>query len=79
MYVASVEGMFVHDRTSDEARKVDSRMLARLRCYLRDHHNPSRHPLGGFKCSDCGTTGVDLEEMGFEDAGYVATRRPWAN
>jgi hypothetical protein len=54
-------------------------MLARLRCYLRDHHNPSRHPLGGFKCSDCGTTGVDLEEMGFEDAGDVATRRPWAH
>lgn len=51
-------------------------MLARLRCYLRDHHNPARHPLGGFKCSDCGAAGADLEEMGFDDAGYVFTRRP---
>lgn len=51
-------------------------MLARLRCYLRDHHNPARHPLGGFKCSDCGAAGADLEEMGFEDAGYVLARRP---
>jgi hypothetical protein len=54
--------------------KVSS-MLARLRCFLRDHHNPTRHPLGGFKCSDCGATGADLEEMGFEDAGYVPARR----
>ena len=50
-------------------------MFARLRCYLRDHHNPARHPLGGFKCSDCGAAGADLEEMGFEDAGYVLARR----
>jgi hypothetical protein len=56
-------------------RKVDFFMLARLRCYLRDHHNPTRHPLGGFKCADCGTAGADLEEMGFEDAGYVVTKR----
>jgi hypothetical protein len=56
-------------------RKVDVSMLARLRCFLRDHHNPARHPLGGFKCSDCGAAGADLEEMGFEDAGYVVARR----
>lgn len=50
-------------------------MLARLRCFLRDRHNPARHPLGGFKCADCGAAGADLEEMGFEDAGYVLARR----
>ena len=50
-------------------------MLARLRCFLRDHHNPARHPLGGFKCADCGAAGADLEEMGFEDAGYVVARK----
>ena len=53
-------------------------MLARLRCFLRDLHNPARHPLGGFKCADCGAFGADLEEMGFEDAGYVLARRPWS-
>jgi hypothetical protein len=53
-------------------------MFARLRCFLRDHHNPSRHPLGGFKCSDCGAAGADLDDMGFDGAGYVASRRPWS-
>jgi hypothetical protein len=53
-------------------------MFARLRCFLRDHHNPARHPLGGFKCSDCGAAGADLDEMGFDGAGYVASRRPWS-
>ena len=35
-------------------------MIARFLCYLRHHHNPVRHPLGGFKCSDCGEAGADL-------------------
>lgn len=63
-------------QASGQTRRKGVDMLARLRCYLRDHHNPARHPLGGFKCSDCGAAGADLEEMGFEDAGYVLARRP---
>lgn len=46
-------------------------MLAWLKCFARNLHNPVRHPLGGFKCSDCGTTGVDLEEMGFSGSSRV--------
>jgi hypothetical protein len=46
-------------------------MLARLSCFLRNRHNPVRHPLGGFKCSDCGEVGADLEQMGFDNGGYV--------
>ncbi len=46
-------------------------MFARLRCLMKNQHNPSRHPLGGFRCHDCGYTGADLEEMGFSDGGYV--------
>jgi hypothetical protein len=46
-------------------------MLARLRCAVRSSHNPVRHPLGGFRCVDCGFVGADLEEMGFSDGGYV--------
>jgi hypothetical protein len=46
-------------------------MIARLLCYFRHHHNPVRHPLGGFKCSDCGEAGADLEQMGFVGGGYV--------
>lgn len=50
-------------------------MLARLRCLIRNHHSPSRHPLGGFRCADCGQVGADLEEMGFTDGGYVTPVR----
>ena len=46
-------------------------MLARFRCLVRSSHNPVRHPLGGFRCADCGFVGADLEEMGFSDGGYV--------
>ena len=46
-------------------------MLASLRCFLRNHHDPVRHPLGGFKCSHCGQVGADLEQMGFDNGGYV--------
>jgi hypothetical protein len=46
-------------------------MLARIRCMFRNQHNPTRHPLGGFRCVDCGHVGSDLEEMGFADGGYV--------
>jgi hypothetical protein len=46
-------------------------MIARLRCLLRNRHSPLRHPLGGFRCAECGQVGADLEEMGFSDGGYV--------
>jgi hypothetical protein len=48
-------------------------MIAWLRCTLRNHHNPARHPLGGFKCLDCGEAARDLDEMGFD--GYVSPIR----
>ena len=50
-------------------------MFARLHCALRSSHNPARHPLGGFRCVDCGFVGVDLDEMGFADGGYVLPTR----
>jgi len=49
--------------------------MAWLGCWLRDRHNPVRHPLGGFRCADCGRAGLDLEEMGFDGGAYVATVR----
>lgn len=45
--------------------------MARLRCLVRGHHNPERHPLGGFRCLDCGEAGADYDEMGFHGTGYV--------
>jgi len=50
-------------------------MFARLRCLFRTHHRPARHPLGGFRCADCGAVGADLNEMGFEGMGYVSPSR----
>ena len=46
-------------------------MMAWFRCLVRHHHNPVRHPLGGFKCADCGEAGADLDQMGFVGGGYV--------
>jgi hypothetical protein len=54
-------------------------MFAWLYCALRGRHNPARHPLGGFRCLDCGEAGRDLEDMGFEGLAYVhASRRALA-
>jgi hypothetical protein len=50
-------------------------MLAWVRCFLRDRHEPTRHFLGGFRCTDCGATGPDLSAMGFHDQGYVSLER----
>lgn len=51
-------------------------MIAWLRCFLRGRgHNAVRHPLGGFRCADCGVTGESLEEMGFKRDGYVGPYR----
>ena len=46
-------------------------MMAWFRCFVRNHHNPTRHPLGGFRCADCGEAGADLDQMGFVGGGYV--------
>ena len=48
-------------------------MLAKIRCFFRSRHEPARHPLGGFRCADCGKAGADLHDMGFE--AYVSTMR----
>lgn len=50
-------------------------MLAWLRCLWRRRHNPVRHPLGGFRCADCGAPGADLEAMGFEGSSRVPPLR----
>ena len=50
-------------------------MLARLRCIVRQYHQPRRHPLGGFRCAECGAVGADLGEMGFAGSAWVAPRR----
>lgn len=50
-------------------------MIAKFFCMLRQNHNAVRHPLGGFKCSDCGTLGIDFDEMGMHGAGYVVPMR----
>jgi len=57
------------------AGAVLKRMLARLRCFVRRHHDPKRHPLGGFTCRECGTAGESLDEMGFLGGGYVPPQR----
>ena len=46
----------------------------RVSCFVRGRHNPARHPLGGFRCVDCGRPGADLEDMGFHDGGYIKRR-----
>ena len=50
-------------------------MLGTLRCFFRNRHEPVRHPLGGFRCTVCGTAGTDLEQMGFKEGGYVSPVR----
>ena len=45
-------------------------MLAYLLCWARGRgHNAVRHPLGGFRCDDCGVPLASLE------AGYVSPLR----
>ena len=48
-------------------------MLAMMRCFLRSRHEPRRHPLGGFRCTECGKAAADLHDMGFD--AYVSTMR----
>ncbi len=46
-------------------------MFARLRCLVRSRHEPKRHPLGGFRCADCGASGADMDDMGFPNGSYL--------
>lgn len=56
-------------------KHVEGRIGSRLRCMWRGRHNPVRHPLGGFRCVDCHRVGVDLRQMGFDDAYVPHLRR----
>ena len=50
-------------------------MLPWLHCLFRGYHSPERQVVGGFRCSECGRAGADLEEMGFENFGYAPALR----
>jgi len=50
-------------------------MLAWFRCLIRSHHDPIRHPLGGFQCAECGAVGAHLGEMGFASEAYLRADR----
>lgn len=50
-------------------------MLPWMHCLFRGYHSPERQLLGGFRCSECGRAGADLEEMGFESFGYAPALR----
>jgi hypothetical protein len=43
---------------------------SRLRMFC-GHAAAARHPLGGFRCPDCGAAAACLEGMGFKGGGYV--------
>jgi hypothetical protein len=46
-----------------------------FRCFSRGQHEPFRHPLGGFRCRDCGLAGSTLTDFGhYEHDGFVAQR-----
>jgi hypothetical protein len=51
-------------------------MLAWIRCMIRDRHMPTRYFLGGFKCTECGAVGADLDDMGYRGEGYVSLVSP---
>ena len=48
-------------------------MLAKLRCFFRNRHEPRRHPLGGFRCTECGKAGANLHDM-YRRAAYDVDR-----
>jgi hypothetical protein len=50
-------------------------MFAWIRCLIRDRHMPTRYFLGGFKCTECGAVGADLDDMGYRGEGYVSVVR----
>ena len=57
--------------TTDAYRRERRGLWRRLRCGLNGRHEAVHHPLGGFRCSRCGKYGATLDELGFEDEGYV--------
>jgi hypothetical protein len=54
-------------------------MFAWIRCMIRDRHMPTRYFLGGFKCTECGAVGADLDDMGYRGEGYVSVVRRGAD
>ena len=54
-------------------------MLAWIRCTIRARHMPTRYFLGGFKCTECGAVGADLDDMGYRGEGYVSIARRRVN
>jgi hypothetical protein len=55
-------------------------MIARLKCWLRRNHNPVRHPLGGFKCADCGLAERALDDFkGGEFMSHVSPLKKYVD
>jgi hypothetical protein len=52
-------------------------MLSRLTHAIRGFHpNYTRHPLGGFRCIECGRPGATLADLGFgRESGFVLPMR----
>lgn len=52
-------------------------VAARIICFMRGVHvGARRHPLGGWRCEECGFAGASLADMGFgREAGYVNQTR----
>jgi hypothetical protein len=50
-------------------------VIAAVWCFFRGHHVPKRHPMGGFRCRECGMAGADLDALGFFGQGYVRLDR----
>lgn len=55
-----------------ENQRRRTSLWRRLRCRWGGTHDPVHQPVGGFRCSRCGTFGANLEELGFKDQGYVS-------
>ena len=58
-------------RMKDGNGRWPGRLWRRVGCSLSGAHDPVHCPLGGFRCSRCGKSGADLEQLGFEDEGFV--------
>jgi len=64
----SEAGIWVRSLEKLRAAKV----LALLHClFVRGRHEPVRHPLGAWRCQDCGSALADFAEAGTMDDGYV--------
>ncbi len=45
--------------------------MSKLMCFARGRHEPRRHPLGAWRCEDCGVGLADLAEAGLLDSSHV--------